>query len=220
MFLAQDYPDRELIILNNHPVPLAFDHPLVRIINEPGHPTLGDCRNRLLDFADGELVRTWDDDDLYLPWCISQGVDRLGSAAAWKPARSWFTNGGRAFSLAGNAMEASITFRRGAVEAAGYAPAMGNEHAPLLAAIRVAEDEVGHWAGYGYTWGCGAYHASGTLGSPRSVAERTAEWQRKNDDVRPGVPLAPAGAAHWWGRMLSYVPENDRLSWSAACGLR
>ena len=56
------------IILNNHPEPLKCDLPQVQIYNEPGYETLGDCRNRLLELASGEFVRTWDDDDLYMPW--------------------------------------------------------------------------------------------------------------------------------------------------------
>src|SRR5687768_14508500 len=103
-FLDQDYPHRELVILNNHPVPLEYDHPLVRIYNEPKYPSLGHCRDRLLELARGEFVRTWDDDDLYLPWTLSQGVGHIPvDAAAWKPARSWWVNGDSPAALAGNA---------------------------------------------------------------------------------------------------------------------
>jgi len=219
MFLAQDYPNRELIILNNHPVPLQFDHPLVRIVNEPGHPSLGHCRNRLLDFADGEFIRTWDDDDLYLPWCISQGVDHIGNCQAWKPTRSWFTNGGKTFTLQGNAMEASVTWRRIAVEQVGYAETLGDEHAPLLARIPMAQTELGAMAGYGYKWGCGEWHASGSLGSKQSLEARTASWMERNNHVKPGVPLIPVEPSGWWRKILPFVPADEREGWAKTCGI-
>src|SRR6516225_7271735 len=76
MFLKQDYEHKELVILNNHPSPMLMNaiRPNIRIVNEPRYPTLGACRNRLLELADGEFMRIWDDDDLYAPWTLSQGI--------------------------------------------------------------------------------------------------------------------------------------------------
>lgn len=91
-FCAQDYQEKELIILNNHEVPIVCDLPGVRVINDEKYDTLGDCRNRLLELAGGYYIRTWDDDDLYLPWAISQGVERFpqdDSIDIWQPERSW-----------------------------------------------------------------------------------------------------------------------------------
>lgn len=222
MFLAQDYPARarELVILNNHPEPLEFEHPQVRIFNEPGHPTLGHCRQRLLKLAAGDLVRTWDDDDWYLPNSISQGVAHLGDAAAFKPARSWFTNGGRSFQLVGNAMEATIIARKEIVERYGYQQSGGDEHAPLLAGLHkegLATRELGPWTGYCYTWGCGATHISGSIGSGLPLAQRTAEWMQRNQDVKPGIPLQPPANFHLWNLWITisdWIEPNDlRAEW-------
>ncbi|PQO43820.1 glycosyltransferase family 2 protein [Blastopirellula marina] len=73
MFLAQDYPNKELIILND----CADQHfectsPNVRVINsEQRYPTLGEKRNAAIEAAKGEVIAVWDDDDVYLPWRIS-----------------------------------------------------------------------------------------------------------------------------------------------------
>lgn len=212
-FLDQTYPNRELIILNNHPVHLIFDHPLVRIVNEPCHPTLGHCRNRLLDLADGEFVQTWDDDDLYLPWCLNLGASLIGAHDAWKPAKSWVLNAGN-FSLHGNAMEASIICRTEAVRRiGGYQRSAGDEHAPLLKQLKIVEGDVGWWSGYCYRWGNGAWHISGSLGSEQTVQQRTAEWYRRNLDARPNLPLCPPDMRSWWRKMALTLPAPERDFW-------
>lgn len=212
-FLAQDDPACELVILNNHPVPLICDQPRVRVHNEPGYPTLGHCRNRLLELARGEFVRTWDDDDLYLPWTLSQGRARIGGHAAWKPARSWFAHGPHRFTLEGNAMEASILYRADAVRAVGYRESGGDEHGDLLGQVPAVEDEVGVWASYCYRWACGEWHISGSLGSG-TIPDRTRTWVEHNQDARPGVVLTPTPVWAWWGGIAGTIDDHaERDAW-------
>ena len=77
-FLAQDYPAKRLFILNNHPVPLRCDLPEVTVFNEPSDEP-GIPRNRLLAKVPNEFefVHTWDDDDAWLPWHLSQAVRQI-----------------------------------------------------------------------------------------------------------------------------------------------
>lgn len=191
-FLKQDYKNKELIILNNHPEPIRCNLPQVVVINDPGHPTLGDCRNALLELASGELLRTWDDDDLYLPWAISQGVARICDAEAWKPMYSWGWNvGENKITLDENVFEASITFRTDVVKRYGYQPSGGDEHNPLMQNIKFVVEEVGaNGASYCYRWGTRYYRISGTLGSG-SIEDRTRIWMDANQDTGNGQPLTP-----------------------------
>lgn len=211
-FLNQDYAFKEHIILNNHPVPLVADLPRTTILNEPGYPTLGDCRNRLLEVAQGEFIRTWDDDDLYLPWAVRQGVQMIGDAPAFKPARSWFCNGGTQFELADNVFEAAMTTRRDVALKYGYKPSGGDEHTPLLQGIEqeggCRKVGCGWLASYIYTWGMGRWHASGTLGSGLSEAGRNRAWQDMNQDTGDGAPLTPDydGVKDWWKRLAVAAP--------------
>lgn len=213
-FTRQDYPNRELIILNNHPEPLRCDLPGVRIINEPGHATLGDCRNRLLAEAQGEYVRTWDDDDHYLPWTISQGVAHIGDEVAFKPRCSWFDAEGEGFRLEDNVFEAAMLVRRDFAREHPYQPTAGDEHHTLVQAIHAVGGErrrdLGVWASYCYRWGYGVHHISGTMGKD-TAEQRTADWMAANQDTGEewGGELVLDGAmmelAHLFRRMAPYA---------------
>ncbi len=76
MFLAQDYPYKELLILNDCPgQTLHCDAPGVRVFNTASRfPSLGEKRNALIEQAHGEFIAVWDDDDIYLPWRLSFSV--------------------------------------------------------------------------------------------------------------------------------------------------
>lgn len=202
-FLRQDYPNAHLHILNNHPTPIEIDPALagkVTVYNLPGQPTLGACRSLLFETVnpgDDELVRTWDDDDLYLPWTVSQGaaMHLWFRCDAVKPKRSWFCDGTgakRTWRLVENAMEASITFRASYVRRNGYADSGGDEHAPLLANLdgNLATHDFGPLTGYVYTWGQGCWHISGSLGAA-PIEARTADWKARNTDDGGGQALTP-----------------------------
>lgn len=82
MFLDQDYPNKELIILNdcegqiftcNLPPEAG-----IQVINHPERfPNLGDKRNACIEIAKGEFIAIWDDDDVYLPWRLSYSYRML-----------------------------------------------------------------------------------------------------------------------------------------------
>ena len=79
MYLAQDYPEKELIILNDCPGQiLEGSFPGVRIVNSPFRwEHLGDKRNAAIELAKGEYIAVWDDDDVYLPWRLSHSMEQI-----------------------------------------------------------------------------------------------------------------------------------------------
>ncbi|WP_391564936.1 glycosyltransferase [Allorhodopirellula solitaria] len=86
MFLAQDYPQKELIILNDCDGQIfRFDHPQVRVVNQSQrYATLGEKRNACIKLAEGEVIAVWDDDDVYLPWRFSDAVsEMLSRQGSW-----------------------------------------------------------------------------------------------------------------------------------------
>jgi glycosyltransferase involved in cell wall biosynthesis len=197
-FLEQDYKDKELIVLNNHPVRLAQPNlPQVRIINKSGFPTLGDCRNFLLNMAKGEFVRTWDDDDLYLPWAISQGVEGIltGEACdAFKPQLSWWSRANLQYEIGGNQYEASWTLWTDVAKRHGYKASGGDEHSPLFN-IQIREEVVR--PSYVYRWDTPLHRISGLLGSV-TIEEQHRIYMEANQDHGDGIPITPVDLSVYW----------------------
>jgi len=92
-FLAQSYPNRELVVvddgvqdysavLSRVPADRLIHH---RLVKDPA-TTLGALRNLSLDLARGELIAQWDDDDWFDPDRLARQLVALGDhAACWCP---------------------------------------------------------------------------------------------------------------------------------------
>jgi glycosyltransferase involved in cell wall biosynthesis len=91
-FLRQDYPHKELIVLNDTPgQELHCDAEGVVVVNAGERfSTLGEKHNAMVGLSRGEVIAVWDDDDISLPWRLSLTVDRLGDAGYFNPRSYWF----------------------------------------------------------------------------------------------------------------------------------
>jgi len=79
-FLRQDYPDRELIILDDGEDRIADLIPTderIRYIHLPQRHTIGSKNNLACELAHGEIIVHWDDDDWMAPWRLSYQVKEL-----------------------------------------------------------------------------------------------------------------------------------------------
>lgn len=79
-FLAQDWPNRELVILDDGVEPVADllpSHPDIRYLRLPPGNSLGVKRNLCAEAASGELLMHWDDDDWMAPHRIRSQVEDL-----------------------------------------------------------------------------------------------------------------------------------------------
>lgn len=84
-FLRQDYPNRELVILDDGAdsvADLVPDDPRVRYLRITGQRTLGTKRNECVAVSGGDLIMHWDDDDWMAPNRISYQVEGLLRAGA------------------------------------------------------------------------------------------------------------------------------------------
>jgi hypothetical protein len=84
-FLLQDYPNKELIIFNNHEIPIKAHPKLekhqIRVINA------GDYSGKSMESlyadvmklvsSDTDFISIWDDDDFYFPWHLSSNIEKL-----------------------------------------------------------------------------------------------------------------------------------------------
>lgn len=95
-FLRQDYPRKELIIVNDCPdQTIIFDHEEVKVINVPQRfATLGEKFNFAVRASSGQYLMIMDDDDISLPWRITMAVDRIGNDLYWQPETHWSLNDG------------------------------------------------------------------------------------------------------------------------------
>lgn len=84
-FLRQDYPNTELIIIDDGPKsfsPLIPDTTQIRYFHTNPIGTIGMKRNVACEKAHGEFIIHWDDDDFYAPDWVSRQVEALISSGA------------------------------------------------------------------------------------------------------------------------------------------
>ena len=171
MFLAQDYPNKQLVIFNTATTPLILDeflmsHPDSKVVNQThksdGTPykSLGCVRNASLEHAEGDIYICWDDDDLFMPWHITQAMSHWSKApvVAWKPDVSyWSQDGGKSFlGLMGNSMEASFVVGMKHMKQYGFSTGRsGAEHVDggWLDKTDALIENVSPFESYGYIWG-------------------------------------------------------------------
>lgn len=85
-FQAQDWPDRELVILDDGDDPVADlvpDDPSIRYVRSAQHMTLGAKCNALVRLARGTLFHFWADDDWQAPRALrvlAEAQHRTGAA--------------------------------------------------------------------------------------------------------------------------------------------
>src|SRR5206468_13041894 len=84
-FLAQDYADRELLIVDDGTDPvgdLVPDDPRIRYHRRECRLSIGRKRNLACELARGDLIAHCDDDDWYPSWRLSCQVSALASVDA------------------------------------------------------------------------------------------------------------------------------------------
>jgi glycosyltransferase involved in cell wall biosynthesis len=84
-FQRQDYPNTELVIIENGPPVLAAslpDDPRIRLIPSDTSRSIGALRNIACQHARGEIVVQWDDDDWHGPKRLSRQVADIRAGEA------------------------------------------------------------------------------------------------------------------------------------------
>lgn len=84
-FLAQDYPERELLIVDDGTDRVADVVPAdarIRYIALEQRLVLGAKRNYACEQARGDIIVHWDDDDWSAPWRVRYQVEQLTAARA------------------------------------------------------------------------------------------------------------------------------------------
>jgi hypothetical protein len=215
-----------LLIYNQHPNPLSFDHPRVRVVNETGRNTsLRHIRQRMHELSDAsaDLIHWWDDDDLYLPWHLEDCLKNIGENIAWKPASSWLLEGNAQYSRCQNRFEGSWVFRADYLRRAPIDTHPTYSDHPVVRQVEdaglLATTELGDNTSYIYRWNTGAEHLStypGT-GSEQQQIVNILKWRERSADVNLGGRLVPADLSGPWRQFLKatkhkVAPEDWELN--------
>lgn len=136
-FLRQTFTDAELIILNDHPQKIVFDHPRVHVINhKTRYRTFGDKRNATVALARGEYLAFWDDDDIYLDTHLAELVAMLGLFRGKHGARQawhWHDDGLAKYRIApAGYMNTLLIRKRALLDIGGYPPINVDEDLPVI----------------------------------------------------------------------------------------
>lgn len=190
-YLAQDYPNKELILYNTdvespyidrncvlgpHGI-LIINHAIDRETNQP-YTNVGAIRRDALVFAGGDYVVTWDDDDIFLPHFMRQGIDRIQDTGlpAFKPEMSFFYSGNW-LRLVRNTLEASIVADIKKVRQYGYLLETGKEglgwYTKMRDARELNEHDTNYIPSYCFNWNDGAkmkapHKQSGDIDNPNN----------------------------------------------------
>jgi len=209
-FLDQTYDNKELIIINQHPVPLVFDHPQVKIYNVEASelPTLQAIRRKGLELATGDYIHFWDDDDLMLPNHLSTYVEKFNGNVVWKPFEVLMSTHNTDYAVVAGNMEATHLIDR---EFALSVPI--NKHdcddhslfAELKGHLKV--EILPHSdLTYVYRWANQSYHLSGAYGS-MTMEQRVIESRKSCKDTGDGKPMIHYNMYELrWKQMLEKVP--------------
>ncbi len=220
-FLDQNYEHKELIIFNTAGKRLELSEELknknIQIINQQistetnkPYTNIGEVRRDSIKHMKGDIYICWDDDDLFLPHHISQGVKKLIDCGklAWKSKYSFFTgNGGDTFDMVENNMEASVLMWKEVLDVASFKDGNGDEHAPWLAYVRknnqfVERDLITPNESYVYYWGDGLHKQSGDLGNPDNF-----ENHKKSSVDFGNEPLNRVDVSKFYGMIGKYVNQ-------------
>lgn len=217
LFIRQDYAYRatngaskHLLIYQNSDVPQYFDGNVTEmdivsfitresrvasIVNDPGPFTsLGDIYTQALKHVpeDTDLITFWDDDDIFLPNHISEGVAGYLRAKergkiAYKPAQSYYRDP-RGISLMSNTLEPSIFVEYEHVKKYGFSDKTTEQHLqwvePLVSNDLIFVDPSGPPTLI-YNWGDNfpTYKTSGDYHNPKNFENCRANSKDHGDGI-------------------------------------
>jgi len=211
-FLDQDYENKELIILNQHEVPLVFDHPQVKIynINAKEVPTLQSIRRACLELATGDYIIFWDDDDLMMPHHLSTSIKYIKDNIVWKPFEVLMSNYNTDYHVVSSNMEATHLIKKDFALSIPINLHDCDDHS-LFAEIsdKLKVEILPHSElSYVYRWANNSYHLSGAYGS-KTMEERILISRETSTDTGDGKPMIHYNMYEKrWKQMLEKIPNK------------
>jgi len=182
------------------------------------YTNVGAIRRDALKFATGDYVITWDDDDIFLPWFIRQGINKIKETGlpSFKPAKSFFYSGNN-LRLVQNTMEASVIASMEKVRQYGYLMETGKEglawYTQMPDAKELVEDDNDCIPSYCFNWNDGdqlnAPHKQyGDIDNPDNFENHK---KASNDIVNRDIKILwPTQLANIYAPYMVYFARNKK----------
>ena len=215
-FLKQDYPNKEMIIINDlKEQTLIFNHPQVKIFNyKERFSTVGEKRTKSVELATGDILTGWDDDDIVLPWRLSQTMDFFNFDTKLKyflPSKRWIsTNNILNFPVHEGVTNASWT-KESALKINCFAKMNTGQDVEFDGRLRrsLKKEEIKIMTFPDdkypniYRWGTGYYHLSGYGKDPKAADK--IEKSVKDKGIQKEVILKPHWNLDWLQATRTYL---------------
>ncbi len=183
-FLRQTYPEKELLIINDHPdQTIVFEHPQVKVFNlKQRFATLGEKYNWGVRQSSGRWITTHEDDDISLPGRLEDGVKKIAGYSYYNPKGYWYldSNGLHHLHPVGYAHNCSIYTRDAFEKVGGYPLVSGPQDAHMDGLLNSLKDTAPERAKgpkdwfFIYRWGVSNLHLSG-FGNTQQVYDEYAK---------------------------------------------
>ncbi|HYF94828.1 MAG TPA: class I SAM-dependent methyltransferase [Symbiobacteriaceae bacterium] len=221
-FLQQDYPNKELVIVNDHPNAISLDRPYPGVVvhNLPARlATMGQKRNETARLARGEILLNWDDDDLYLPWRITDTVRHLAAAPdkwVFKATRAWHSTDNGRYHIAHNYFHGQAAMRRTLFDHVGWYPEM-NAGEDVVFEAGIPRERWLHFPAtpselmYLYRWGNGVTHIS-ELGPDRPGQPSGYEIIARRYGAEAGGVVTPGFDRDYWRNLTEAAAQLPDVS--------
>jgi glycosyltransferase involved in cell wall biosynthesis len=218
--MYDSYQRDKIIYKNDEGVTTTIIFKNCHIDQETAMPytNVGAIRRDALKFATGDYVITWDDDDIFLPWYLRQGVNKIIATGlpSFKPAKSFFYSGNN-LRLVQNTMEASVIASMEKVRQYGYLMETGKEglawYTQMRDAKELVEDDNYCIPSYCFNWNDGdqlnaPHKQSGDIDNPDNFENHK---KASNDIVSRDIKIfSPSELAKIYAPYMVYFARNKK----------
>jgi len=218
-FLDQDYPNKEMIIINDQAgVSLKInDCPNgIHIWNyQQRFKSLGAKRNELKNKAKGKYCCLWEDDDLSTFWRLTESVKYLEehpNIDCVKTHISLMSTNNKDYQICGNNFEGSTCYRMAFLKEHDYNE---NEsvtmdiHLENQANCKALDVTPGYWMIY--RWGLNTHHLSGIKNEQQSW-EKSLTFQPFND-IKGEIIVKPEFQRDYWRDIEDFWQGENKNKW-------
>jgi len=212
-FLDQDYPNKELIVLNdqvnvNYYVNRHIEADNIRIVNCPKRfDNLGQKRNYSLDLAKGDYICVWDDDDLYTPWRISESVKYMenNDCDIVKANSAIISTHNKDHYISSNLFHSQACIRKSYNKR--YLDMSTGEDIEYEKGAKIKSFPVEPLFWYVYRWGNGVHHVSG-IQDNKLTWEKSLNWPTYQ--IQGDLVLNPRFYKDYWKDIEKFLLTKNK----------